>query len=523
LAIFEEWPKGNSMIENRELNIDDYLAMLRRRMKVILIPTLLAPLVGFLVSFAFSPKYTSQSLVLVEEQKVPAGYVKPVVTEDIAQRIATMQQQVLSRARLQPLVDRLGLARGRSVDEAVDEIRQNLSIDPVDTGNTGKKRRQQQSGDLPGFYVTFTDDNPHAAQQICSELTSMLLDENLRLREQVAQSTTDFLSRQLEEAKRNLDDQDSKLAAFKKQFMGQLPGDEENNLKILMGVNTQLDANTQALNRAQQDKAYTESILAQQLAAWKATQTSTNPQALEQQLASLQSQLITLQARYTDDHPDVAKAKHDIAELQRKLKEIDSGSSQETETVQKADSREPPEIRQLRMQIHQYEQVIAQASAREKTLQDQIRAYQGRVALSPAVEEQYKQLTRDYETAHKFYNDLLAKKSESEMQTDMERRQQGEQMKLLNPAILPDKPSFPNRWLFAGGGLGAGLGLGMVLTLWLELRDKSIRNEQDVLAVLELPLLASVPWIGTNGDHRNGGPVSRGRPDKEGTREPVEV
>ena len=513
------------MIENRELNIDDYLAMLRRRMKVIVIPALLAPLLGFLVSFAFSPKYTSQSLILVEEQKVPEGYVKPVITEDIVQRITTMQQQVLSRSRLQPLIERLGLAKGRSVDEAVDSIRQNLAVDPVGSNTTSTKKRRQ-SGDVPGFYVNFTDDNPHEAQQICSEVTSMLLEENLKLREAVAQSTTDFLSRQVEEAKRNLDDQDSKLATFKKQYIGQLPGDEENNLKILMGFNSQLDANTQTLNRAQQDKAYTASILAQQLAAWKSTQSSTNPQALEQQLASLQSQLITLQARYTDDHPDVAKTKHDIAELQRKLKEINSDSSQgvdATEKVEKVDSSEPPEIRQLRLQIHQYEQVIAQANAREKSLQDQIRSYQGRVALSPAVEEQYKQLTRDYETAHKFYNDLLAKKSESEMQTDMERRQQGEQMRLLNPANLPDKPSFPNRWLFAGGGLGAGLGLGMILTLWLELRDKAIRSEQDVLAVLELPLLASVPWIGADGDRRNGGPLSRGRPEKENKTEPVEV
>src|SRR5438552_2144743 len=401
------------MIENRELSMDDYLAMLRRRLKVILIPVLLAPLAGFLISFAFSPKYTSQSLILVEEQKVPEGYVKPVVTEDIGQRIATMEQQVLTRSRLQPMIDRLGLARGRSVDEAVDEIRANISIEQVETGltpptagGTSKnktKKKPGQASTMPGFYVNFTASNPKEAQDICSGLTSMLLEENLKLREGVAQNTTAFLSRQLEQAKRDIDDQDSKLAAFKKQYMGQLPGDEENNLKILVGLNSQLDANTQSLNRAQQDKSYTESLLAQQLAAWKANQRATNPQTLEQQLASLQSQLITLQARYTDDHPDVAKAKHDIAELQRKLKEANSDSSKQTEIRSEIDTNEPPEVRQLRLQIHQYEQVLAQANAREKALQDQIRTYQGRVALSPAVEEQYKQLTRDSETAHKFY------------------------------------------------------------------------------------------------------------------------
>src|SRR5512143_3523319 len=112
------------MIENRDLTMDDYLAMLRRRMKVILIPTLLAPLAGFLISYAFPPKYTSQSLVLVEEQKVPDNYVKSVVTEDITQRIATMQQQVLSRNRLQPMIANLQLSKkGKSVDDIIDDIR----------------------------------------------------------------------------------------------------------------------------------------------------------------------------------------------------------------------------------------------------------------------------------------------------------------------------------------------------------------------------------------------------------------
>src|SRR5713101_8105351 len=97
----EGWSERETgMIDNRELNMDDYLAMLRRRLKVILIPALLAPLAGFLISFAFPSKYTSQSLILVEEQEVPEGYVKPVVTEDLTQRVITMQQQVLSRNQL---------------------------------------------------------------------------------------------------------------------------------------------------------------------------------------------------------------------------------------------------------------------------------------------------------------------------------------------------------------------------------------------------------------------------------------
>jgi polysaccharide chain length determinant protein (PEP-CTERM system associated) len=514
------------MIENRELTVDDYLAMFRRRLKVILIPALLAPLAGFLISFAFPPKYTSRSLVLVEEQKVPEGYVKPVVTEDLSQRIASMEQQVLSRNRLTPMIERFGLAqKAKNVDDLVDEIQQSLSIQPVLPDITASQRKKPgQGSDMPGFYVGFTWDNAREAQQVCSELTSMLLAENLKARSQVAQSTTEFLTRQLDEAKKNLNDQDSKMAAFKRQYMGQLPGDADNNLKILMGLNSQLEANTQALNRAQQDRAYTESMLAQQLAAWKSTQNATNPQTLEQQLAALQSQLITLQARYTNDHPDVVKTKNDIAELKRKLNEMSAAAAQTTDTnPAKEGVAESPEIRQLRVQIHQYDATIAQASREQKRLQNQIGLFQGRVALSPAVEEQYKALNRDYDTAQKFYDDLLAKKSQSEMQTDMELRQQGEQMRLLNPADLPGAPSFPNRIMFAGGGLGTGLVLGLGLALWLELRDKSIRTEQDVIAVLDLPMLVSVPWIGAETADNNGEGRHEPKSEAEEKKETVEV
>lgn len=493
------------MIANRDLTIDDYLEILRRRVKVILIPALLALLAGFLISYAFPAKYTSQSVVLVEEQKVPEGYVKPVVTEDLTQRIATMQQQVMSPSRLQPMIARLGIGKGRNQDEVVDEIRQNLNIEPVipDIADA-KKHKPGQGNDYPGFYVEFTANNPRDAQQVCSELTSMLLAENLQTREQVAQSTTDFLSRQLQEAKRNLEDQDNKLADFKRRYMGQLPGDEDNNMKILMGLNSQLDANTVSLNRAQQDKSYTESLLATQLATWRTSQTATDPQSLQQQLSALQTQLVSLQARYTDDHPDVVKTKADIAEVKKRLSQMNAAAAQGSDGNEKAGVTEPPEIQQLRLQVHQYQDAIAAGAREQKRLQDQIASYQGRLALSPAVEEQYKQLTRDYETAQKFYNDLLAKKSESQMATDMERRQQGEQMRLLNPADLPDSPSFPNRWLFAGGGLGAGFVVGLGVALWMELRDKSIRTEQDVEAVLELPMLVSVPWVGEKANGKNG-------------------
>jgi polysaccharide chain length determinant protein (PEP-CTERM system associated) len=509
------------MITNRDLTMDDYLGMLRRRLWIILLPALLAPGIGFGISYLFPPRYTSTSTVLVESQKVPGVYVKPVVTEDVMQRITTLQQQILSRNRLQPLIERLGLAKnGASLEGELNDIRDNIQVQPVPPA-VGSSKKKSSDYDVPGFNVLFTASNPRLAQQICNQLTSMLLEENLKSREQVAQSTTEFLTRQLDEAKRNLDEQDAKLAAFKRQYVGQLPEDADNNLKILMGLNSQLDANTQTLNRAQQDKAYAESVLAQQLAAWKSSQSTTSPQALEQQLAALQNQLLQLQARYTADHPDVIKTKSDIAQLQKKLDE--ANSAKPDASIEKTNLAEPPEVRQTRVQIHQYELAITQATREQARLQNQIQLYQSRVALSPTVEEQYKQLTRDYDTAQKFYDDLLAKRNDSAMTTDMERQQQGEQFRLLNAANLPNEPSFPNRILFAGGGVGVGLALGLGLAFWLEINDKAIRSEADVEAVMELPMLISLPWLGDKESKPEGEPGKGFRQARDADQEVVGV
>jgi polysaccharide chain length determinant protein (PEP-CTERM system associated) len=485
-------------MENRELTMDDYLAMLRRRIKVILIPALLAPLAGFVVSYVFPAKYTSQSLVLVEAAKIPDVVVQQVFTEDLTQHITTIQQRVLSPGRLRPMVERLGLAKGsQSIDDVVNSIQVNMQIQPVVTdlspiGPAGKKK----AGPVPGFYVNYTASSAREAQQICTDLTSMLLEEDLKSRQDASQGTTNFLTKQVEEAKQNLDDLDKRLAAFKNEHMGQLPGDEDNNLKILMGLNSQLDANTQNLNRATQDKAYTESLLAQQLAAWRTSQSTNNPQTLQQQLSQLQAQLIDLQARYTDDHPDVIKTKADIDQVKKKLAEINDVASKGTDVANEKESgSEPPEIRQLRLQIHQYQDLLAQSTRDQKKLQQEIGVYQARVASSPSIEEEYKELARDYDNAQKVYQDDLAKQSTSKMASQAEQQQQGEQMALLDPATLPDSPSFPNRLMFAGGGLGAGLALGLGLALWLELRDKSIRTQADAEAALELPMLVAVPWV----------------------------
>ena len=204
-----------------------------------------------------------------------------------------------------------------SMDELVARLQKTIEVTPI------APMTETRAGQLPGFYVAVTLDDARHAQEVCTAITSMFIEQNLRLRQEHSEMTTQFLATELTSAKANLDEQDAKLAAFKSRHIGELPEDEQTNLNLLTGLTSQLDASTQALARAQQDKSFNESLLSQQVAAWQASQTGHNPETLEQQLIALQAHLTTLQSSYTDDYPDVIKAKNDIAVLQKKIAESD--------------------------------------------------------------------------------------------------------------------------------------------------------------------------------------------------------
>ena len=502
------------MIQNRELTMDDYGAMLRRRARYILIPAILGPLLGYLAYVPvkkFFGKYTSQSIVLIEGQKVPENMVQPVVSDDLNARIGMLRALATSDSEMRPVLQNLFPGKSsQDLDAILEDMRAQkdlLSAPFADLGQiTGSSVRRKPGQSSPGFMVSYMASDPRDAQRVCEALTSKIVQKNLEFIQSNAKGTVDVLSQGLDDAKRTLDEMDSKLAAFKKEHSGQLPTDQDSNLKMLMTLSQQEDAFTQKQNLAQQDKSYNQTQLAQQLAAWRSTQSSSNPETLQKQLTDLQSQLITLRARYTDDHPDVVKTKADIAEVKAKLAEMNKASSDVSDVNDKGSAMEPIEIRQLRQQLHRDDEDIALASREIKRLQAGIAQYESHLSLSPAVEEQYKALTRDYENAAKTYQDLLGKKSTADLTAHMTNQAQGERMSEIQPASFPDSPSFPNLLMFIGGGLGAGLTIGVGLALWFEVRDTSIRTEADAEAALELPMLVAVPWVGTalHVDDKNG-------------------
>jgi len=140
---------------------------------------------------------------------------------------------------------------------------------------------------------------------------------------------------------------------------------------------------------------------------------------------------------------------------------------------------------------------------RQSQIQEQIRQLQGRVQASPVVEQQFKELTRNYQTALDFYNDLLKKRQSAGVAGDLESQQQSEQFKIYDPPSLPDQPSFPKKIIFVSGGLGGGLAIGLGILFLMAVSDKSLHNERDVELALKLPVLVSVPILDVAANHAN--------------------
>src|ERR1700731_874279 len=296
------------MVRNGEITVADVKRIFRRYWWIPAFMTVTLGVIGLAASLVLPKKYTSSTLVLVEQPTVPKDLIKPVITDDLNQRMASMKAQILSRSRLESIINKFNLypleRKTTHMEDLVEKLKSAVHVELIEP-LAGATDRQP-----PGFNVSVTFDNPQLAQKICQEITSMFMEQNATGRVAQSNKTTQFLTEQLNEAKAKLEEQDKRLAQFKAEHLVSMPEQEQTNLTLLSGMNTQLDATTQGLTRAQQDKSLNETLLTNQEANWKAAQVGLqNPETQEQELTALQQQLSALLAKYTPEHPDVIKVK----------------------------------------------------------------------------------------------------------------------------------------------------------------------------------------------------------------------
>jgi polysaccharide chain length determinant protein (PEP-CTERM system associated) len=490
------------MLGHRSLNVEDYLGILKRRWWLILIPAAVFGIVAYAVTFFLQPQFESQTLVLIDQQHIPTDLVKPLVSEDLDSRLASMKEQIKSRSSLQPIVEKYNLYADQhlTMDGRISLASDAIGIDPIHSDIA-------RSDGLPGFFISFKANDAHTAQLVCSDIESLFIKQNEKNRTDTVDDTTAFFSSQLAKAKRDLDDQDKKLADFQTRNFGKLPTDESNNVSILGTLTSQLNAASQAVQSLEQSRTLMESMLAQQSAATStpaSTPAAQTPQALQSELEKLQATEADLLTRDQPEHPDVKAIQRKIADVQKQMDKAASAPPPVTAVpaTPAPSHTDSVSVQAIRANLAANALQIQNKNKEKDQIEQQIRHYEGLVQATPQVEEEYKQLTRDTAASQANYDQLSTTLTHANIGSDLERRQQGETFRVLDQPTLPDGPIFPRKSVFASGGLAVGLGLGLLLSAFLEYKNTVLRSERDVWAFTQLPTLAVIAWSGDVADTR---------------------
>jgi len=478
----------------------DIKGIVRRRRWQFLVPFFCGWALVWGASWLIPSTYRSGTLILVEQPSVPEKYVVSNIDIDIQHQLDSITQQILSRTRLLRIIDSLGLyareRKNKSPDELVETMRKDIEIE-LSHGDDKK---------LSAFNIYYLNRDPKMAQAATAELANLFITENLEQRQKRSENTTSFLEDQLDQARAKLTAQEAKLRVFKDQHLGELPTQTQSNLQILAGLQNQVQANQDSLNRAKQQNTYLESLINQ----YRAMASGSKPgetggpvglAAIDKELDQLKAQLADLTSHYTDKHPDVRKTREQIARVEatreRIIADMNSRAnypSPEKTVTAPLDPKSAP-LLELESQLKANRLEIANREAEIKDEQKKINQYQARLNMAPVMEQQFADITRDYEQSKTDYESLLAKKNQSEMSTDLEKTQQGEHFRMLDPPNLPVRPYKPNRLQLCGLGLLVGLVLGAGFTFGQEKLSGKIYSEREIKKLVPYDVIAEIPQI----------------------------
>jgi protein tyrosine kinase modulator len=503
------------VLPGKKYTFDEVFRILRRRWWVIALPLVVGLTAGAVIYKWLPAKYRSETLIMVVPQRVPDNYVKPTVTADVADRLRSISEQILSRSRLERIVEDFGLYKDVRANGIMEDVIERMRTD-IDVELEGKPGRES------AFRVTYVNPDPAVAQKVTERLASLFIEENLRERENLADSTNQFLDSQLQDAKRRLIEQEQKLEEYRRRYAGQLPSQLTANLQTIQSEQMQLQALNETMNRARERRLLVERQIAdaQSLPADMVTPTAAaSPEAAAalpapQRLEVAKARLEAYKRRYTPDHPDVVALEQLVHDLQVEVaQEQANAAGQKDKPVSRPELARQKRIGDLQAELEIIDRQLQNGQVEEARLKNTIAGYQSNIAVVPTRESELVELTRDYATLQETYSSLLQKREDSKLAANLERRQIGEQFRVLDPASFPGRPYNRKQRLMALlGGPAAGLALGVLLIAFSEYRDSSFKCEDDIVRVLELPVLALIPPLlleEENGGYRSKKPRLR--------------
>ncbi len=309
----------------------------KRKVRIALAGILFA-LIGAAVVRSLPAVYVSEAVVLIDTQKIPEKFVSATVATDLEDRIEAIRQTLLSGGELKKVIDDFGLYRKERKthfeEEILEMMRKDISItlEPVGGPNGSGSSNKRTAA----FRIGYQGADPVLVMRVANRLTDLYVEQNLKTREGEAEGTSEFLDVHLVEEKKRLDGLEATVSAYKLQHNGELPQQEQSLASALSRLQTELEANRDAINRAQQTKVILEGnlnamevTLAAQTRGWEQAQQPNQsnesfslagqPGAANQRKASevMQDQLALLLVRYGEAYPDVIRLRADIEKVKR--------------------------------------------------------------------------------------------------------------------------------------------------------------------------------------------------------------
>jgi polysaccharide chain length determinant protein (PEP-CTERM system associated) len=475
---------------NLNQTVERVLGILARRWWWIIGTGVAVALGTIAILYLLPNHYTSDATLLVVQQQVPERYVVPNSTTDITAALEAMKRQILSRTQLLKIVSDFNLyarKRRRLPPEVITELMLNdIDIQPLEE-NPARK-------DFTAFKISFTADDPVLAQRVASRLTTLFISENLKTREQQSVTTTAFLHEQAEQKRQAAEAEEKHLSDLKTQFMGELPEQQQGNLGIMAALQTQLQSAESALSHAQEQRVYLESLMNGYLA--QATL----------DLNQLRARRARLLQVYTPQYSAVVQLDKEIARAEGFLRLLQDDSPPKVNggeaSLASAATTEQPAAAQVRSQLNANRLEIENLTKNQAQLNAQIASYQRRLNETPARDQELSAVSRKAEQLRQEYSDLLKKEQESELATNLERNQGGQQFRLVDAPSLPVIPSSPKRLKGSLAGTAAGFSIGLALAFLMDIKQQSFHIESEVSAKLGAPLVFGIPLMPTPGEAR---------------------
>ena len=481
------------------LDVSDYLEILRRRAWVALACVLAGLLGAGAVFLVMPPTYRSSTLILVESQKVPTDFIKPVTVDTIEERLIAIQQQIFSRTLLQKTIEEFGLYKDdlkrKPLEDVIEDMRKDIKVTTVDD----RLRRNIQA-----FSIAYEGVDPPTVMKVTNKLASLFVEENLRVREQLVEGTAEFVDNELVKVKEQLDLQEKQISEYKVKYMGAMPAQTDTNLRTLDRLQLELQNVNEAMRMSEEKREiYRDALNDPTLASLTPGAPPSSSSAL---LQNLKMKLTQLQSEFKETYPDVIETKRQIQELEAQLAGEPSKAGEAgapgTERDASRIKSEPTSgeyqggaNRNAEAQLRALAAEIKVRKQRSAQIERQIKEFERRLEATPKHEQQLSQLLRDYESNRRNYESLQNKKISAKISESLEKRQKGEQFRVVDPANLPIKPVKPDPLRIFLGGFVAGLALAGGSIWWLDLRNAPFRRPEEVEAALECPTLATLPLM----------------------------